>query len=70
MPPPLHVFPGTLFNGYACCMEICSHLYKGSGSHAQVTCVSDLMVFEEIIRSSPRGRASPRIAGGVWSLKK
>jgi|GEM_PF-2518479 hypothetical protein len=28
------------------------------------------MVFEKIIRSSPRRRASPWIAEGVWSLKK
>jgi len=29
-----------------------------------------LMVFEEIVRSSPRRRASPRIAEGLWSLSK
>jgi len=27
-----------------------------------------LMVFEQLFRSSPRRRASPRLAEGLWSL--
>jgi len=30
----------------------------------------ELMVSEQLFRSSPRRRALPRIAGGVWSLSK